>query len=102
MDFNTVLNNSGIPVLLAVICFYYSWKLIKMHDLASIRGKDAPKVKKPEEYAEKAGRLILIFGLAVVVNAVLVNFNTLIAMIEILAAVVWMFISWKRMYDHYE
>lgn len=102
MNFNTILNNSGIPVLLAVICFYYSWKLIKMHDLASIRGKDAPKVKKPDEYAETAGRLILIFGIAVVVNAVLVNFDTVIAMVEIIAAIIWMFVSWKRMYDRYE
>ena len=46
MDIDTVMSQAGIPILLAVIGFYYAWRLLYMKDLDCIRGKDKPPVRK--------------------------------------------------------
>jgi hypothetical protein len=104
MNIDTVMSQAGIPILLAVIGFYYAWRLLYMKDLDCIRGKNKPPVRKKihDEYAREAGRLILIFSCAVVVNAVLLFFNIYIAFAEILAATIYVFWKWRRMVAKYE
>ena len=95
---------SGIPILLAVIGFYYAWRLLYMKDLDCIRGKDKPPVRASihDEYAVSAGKKILIFSIGVVVNSLLLSVNIYIAFAEILAVVVWVLVSWKKMVEKYE
>ncbi len=95
---------SGVPILLAVVGFYYAWRLIYMKDLDCIRGKNKPKVRKSihDEYAVTAGKLILIFSIGVVINALLLQWNIYVAFAEIFAVVVWVILSWKKMVEKYE
>ena len=95
---------SGVPILLAVIGFYYAWRLLYMKDLECIRGKNKPKVRKSihDEYAVSAGKLILIFSIAVVINALLLQLNIYAAFAEIFVVTVWVFYSWKKMVEKYE
>ncbi|MBR4456880.1 MAG: hypothetical protein IKS32_11790 [Solobacterium sp.] len=104
MEMEQVMNQAGIPILLSVIGFYYAWRLLYMKDLECIRGKDKPPVRKKihDEYAREAGRLILIFSIGVVVNALLLFVNIYAALAEILAVTVYVFVSWRRMAAKYE
>lgn len=95
---------SGVPILLALVGFYYAWRLLYMKDLDCIRGKNKPKVRKSihDEYAAEAGKLILIFSIGVIVNALLLQWNIYAAFAEILIVVVWLILSWRKMVEKYE
>ena len=94
----------GIPLLLAVVGFYYAWRLLYMKDLDCIRGKDKPKVREAihDEYAVSAGKKLLIFSLGVVLNSLLLLWNMYVAFAEIVLVVIWVFVSWKKMVEKYE
>ena len=104
MDMEVIMSQAGIPIMLACVGFYYAWRLLYMKDLDCIRGKDKPPVRRKihDEYAREAGRLILIFSCAVVLNAVLLFFNIYIAFAEIVIAAVYLFWSWRKMVTKYE
>lgn len=63
MNMETIMSQAGIPIMLAMVGFYYAWRLLVMKDLDCIRGKDKPPVRKKihDEYAREAGKLILFF-----------------------------------------
>ncbi len=104
MSIETIMNHAGIPILLSLIGFYYAWRLLYMKDLECIRGKDKPPVRAKihDAYAKEAGTLILFFSAAVVVNALLLFVNIYVAFIEIFAASVYLFWSWRKMVAKYE
>ena len=104
LTLDSFMATSGIPILLSVIGFYYAWRLIYMKNLECIRGKDKPPVRKKihDEYAVEAGKKILIFSIAVVVNAILLWINMYAAFIEILVVSIWLFLSWRKMVEKYE
>ena len=104
MSIETIMSHAGIPLMLAAVGFYYAWRLLCMKDLDCIRGKDKPPVRKKvhDAYAAEAGKLILIFSCAVVVNAALLFVNIYIAFAEILAVTVYLFRAWRKMVAKYE
>ena len=102
MDTNAILEQSGIPLLLFVICMYYAWRLLALKDVESIRGKNKPPVKDPENYAKGAGKLIVFFGLSTLAMAVLVLFSVQIAFVQIVICTLILGVLWKRMNDRYE
>lgn len=102
MDTNAILEQSGIPLLLFVICMYYAWRLLALKDVESIRGKGKPPLKDPDHYAMGAGKLIVFFGLSTLVMAVLVLVNVQIALAQIIICTLIMGVLWKRMNDRYE
>ena len=104
MNVETVMNHAGIPVLLALVGFYYAWRLLYMKDLDCIRGKDKPPVRQKvhDAYAKEAGMLILFYSCAVVLNAILLFFNIYVAFAEIQIASVILFVRWRAMVTKYE
>ena len=102
MDTNTIMEQSGIPLLLFVICMYYAWRLLALKDVDSIRGKGKPPVKDPEKYAAGAGKLIIFFGLSTLLMAGLVLVNVQLALAEIVICTLILGVLWKRMNDRYE
>lgn len=96
-----ILEQAGIPLLLFVICMYYGIRLLILKDVSAIRSKDKPPVREEEGYAKAAGILILLFGAATFVMAVLVFVNVYAAFAEISVCTVLMAIAWKRLGERY-
>ena len=76
MTVDTIIEQAGIPLLLLVICVYYAIRLIVLHDSQAIRGKNKPPVKDEEAYCKAGGKLLLFFGAATFLMAILVFVNT--------------------------
>lgn len=96
-----ILEQAGIPLLLFVICMYYGIRLLVLQDVKGIRGKDQPPVKDEKAYAKEGGKLILFFGGATFVMAILTFVNMYVAVAEIVVCTVVMGVLWKRMNDKY-
>ncbi len=96
-----ILEQAGIPLLLFVICVYYGIRLLVLKDIAAIRPKDKPPVREEEGYVKAAGILILIYGAATLVMAVLIFVNVYAAFVQIAVCTVLMGAAWKRIADRY-
>ena len=68
---------------------------------ASEAGKDKPPVKDEEAYCKAGGKLMLFFGAATFLMAILVFVNVYVAVAEIIICTVILGILWKRMEDQY-
>ena len=101
MTVDTIIEQAGIPLLLLVICVYYAIRLIVLHDSQAIRGKNKPPVKAEEAYCKAGGKLLLFFGAATFLMAILVFVNVYVAVAEIIICTVILGILWKRMEDQY-
>ena len=71
MTVDAIIEQAGIPLLLLVICVYYAIRLIVLHDSQAIRGKHKPPVKDEEAYCKAGGKLLLFFGAATFLMAIL-------------------------------
>ena len=100
MTVDAIIEQAGIPLLLLVICVYYAIRLIVLHDSQAIRGKHKPPVKDEEAYCKAGGKLMLFFGAATFLMAILV-LNVYVAVAEIIICTVILGILWKRMEDQY-
>lgn len=80
---------------------FYGIRLLIVQDAASIKGKNKGPLKNEKEYAKAGGRLILFFGAATLLMAVLIFVNIYAAVIQILICTIIMGILWKRMSDKY-
>lgn len=96
-----IFERAGIPLLLFAICMYYGIRLLILKDISAIRSKDKPPVRQEERYAKAAGILILLFGGATFVMAVLIFVNLYAAFAEIAVCTVLMGIAWKRLEERY-
>ena len=115
MTVDAIIEQAGIPLLLLVICVYYAIRLIVLHDSQAIRGKNKPPVKDEEAYCKAVyvvgfrslrrcqpiGRMLLFFGAATFLMAILVFVNVYVAVAEIIICTVILGILWKRMEDQY-
>ena len=101
MDFNSILEQSGIPLLLFVICVYYAWRLLIMKEYSSVRGKDQDPPKDIEGYCKAAGLIIVFFGISTLVMAGLVLIDPVIGFVQILICTIIMVVLWKKMSDKY-
>jgi len=104
MDLNTFLEQSWIPILMCVICFYYAWRLLVKKDISCIRTKQMKPIKRKfqDEYCIRAGHIFLYYAFAVVLNIFLSFFQVYIALAEIILATIIMFYCWKKLKDSYE
>ena len=96
-----ILEQAGIPLLLFVICVYYGIRLLVLKDIAAIRPKDKPPVREEEGYVKAAGILILVYGAATLVMAVLIFVNVYAAFVQIAVCTVLMGAARKRIADRY-
>ncbi len=101
MNFSSILEQSGISILLFVICVYYAWRLLFMKDYASVRGKDQDPPKDIEGYCKAAGLIVIFFAVSTLVMAGLVLIDPIIGFVQILICTVIMVILWKKMSDKY-
>ncbi len=97
----TILEQVGIQLLIFVVCVYYGMRLLILHDVGSIRGKDKPPVKDEKAYAIASGKLILFFGAGTLGMAALTFVNIYVALAEIVLCTVIMAVLWKRMDKKY-
>lgn len=96
-----ILNQAGIPLLLFGICMFYGIKLLVGQNASDIRGKNKGPLKNEKEYAKAGGKLILFFGIATLLMAVLIFINVYAAVAEIVVCTIIMGVLWKRMNDKY-
>ncbi|MCI5872901.1 MAG: hypothetical protein PUJ55_14770 [Clostridiales bacterium] len=96
-----IIEQAGIPLLIFAVCVYYGMRLLILHDVSAIRGKDKPPVKDEKAYAMGSGKLILFFGAATLVMALLSFVNVYAAVAEIIVCTFIMGVLWKKMNDRY-
>ena len=101
MSVETFFEQAGIPLLIAAVCVYYGMRLLILHDVSAIRGKDKPPVKDEKAYAIGSGKLILFLGAGTLVMALLSFVNVYAALAEIVVCALIMGILWKKMNDRY-
>jgi 4-hydroxybenzoate polyprenyltransferase len=96
------LSQAMIPLLMVIILAYYAVRLLVLHDIDAIRGKDkSRKLKNEEMYAKEAGKLMLFLAVGSLVMAVLLYWNTVAAVVEVLIWIVIFGILWKKMDEKY-
>ena len=101
MNFNTILEQSGISILLFVICIYYAVRLLVMKDYQSVRGKDQDPPKDIDGYCKGAGLVIIFFAVSTLVMAGIVLISPVAGLIQILICTGIMVVLWKRVSDKY-
>ena len=103
MGNDSVLTGALMPLLMAGGLAYYAYRVLFLHDLSSLKGKDnlRKKCKNEEKYAQNAGKLMIFLSAACVVMSVLICFNTMAAFAELCISVVIFGILWKINHDKY-
>ena len=91
-----------IPILMLIVLAYYGARLLVLHDISAIRGKDKTKKLKDEErYATEAGKLMLFLAAGSLIMTVLLYFHVVAAVVQIVVWVVIFGILWKKMNERY-
>ena len=91
-----------IPILMLIVLAYYGARLLVLHDISAIRGKDQTKKLKDEErYATEAGKLMLFLAAGSLIMTVLLYFPVVAAVVQIVVGVVIFGILWKKMDERY-
>ena len=101
MNFNTVLQNSGISILLFVICAYYAFRLLVLKDYKAVRGREEKPPKDIDVYCRAAGLIVVFFAISTLVMAGLVLISPTAGLIQIVACTAVMVILWKKVTDKY-
>lgn len=101
MSLGVIFEQAGIPLLLFVICMYYGIRLIIMEDASSIRGKNKEPLRDEKAYAKEGGKLLIFYGVATLVMAILIFVNLYVAVGEIIVCTLILGVLWKRMNDKY-
>lgn len=101
MSMDVIFEQAGIPLLIFIVCVYYGLRLIILHDVGAIRGKDKPPVRDEVKYAVAAGKLILFLGAATLIMAILIFVNVYVALAEFVVCLLVMGFFWKRMEEKY-
>ena len=98
-----VLSQLGIPLILTVLLVYYAVRLLVFHDVEGIRPPGRPPVRKEvrEQYAREAGIVMLLFGAASLIMAVISLFLPLLGMLWILPCIALVFWRFKVIEDKY-
>lgn len=102
MQGESYLSMVVIPLLMVVVLGYYAMRLLVLHDISAIRGKDnTRKLKNEEMYAKGAGKLMLFLAAASLVMAVILYWSAIAAVVEICVCIVVFGILWKKMEEKY-
>ena len=95
------LADASSPLLLTVVLGYYSFRLLVLHDVEAIRGKNGKKLKDKEAYTREAGKLMAFLTFSSLVMAVLMYWSSTIAFAQLVACLVVFGLLWKRMNEKY-
>ncbi len=91
-----------IPILMLIILAYYGVRLLVLHDISAIRGKDQlGKLKDEERYAKEAGKLMLFLAAGSLIMTVLLYFQVIAAVVQIVVWIIVFGILWKKMDERY-
>ena len=91
-----------IPILMLIVLAYYGVRLLVLHDISAIRGKDQTgKLKDEERYAKEAGKLMLFLAAGSLVMTVLLYFQVIAAVVQIVVWIIVFGILWKKMDERY-
>ena len=104
MTFMEYINAAWVSMLLAAMCFYYSWLLLKYNDIDKVRlkGSKALSKNKRKPYAEADGKILLGMGIGFTIVSILrYFFSTISVVLSILLFIVFI-VLWKKVYDTYE
>lgn len=96
-----IINQAGIPLLLAAACIIYGIYLLIVQDASGISGKYKGPLKNEKEYARSGGRLILFFGIGTLIMSILLFVNVYAAVGEIIFCTLVLGVLWKKMSDKY-
>lgn len=92
---NDILQVAGIPILTALACFYFAFRLLVFKDTDSIRGNMNRELKDKEGYTRMAGSLLIVFGLCSCIMAALLFVDRTAAVIEITLSLVIVMVLWS-------
>lgn len=102
MTVDTIIEQAGIPLLLLVICVCLAMPADRFAlTVRRSAGKISRRLKDEEAYCKAGGKLLLFFGAATFLMAILVFVNVYVAVAEIIICTVILGILWKRMEDQY-
>ncbi len=101
MDFQTIINQMGIELLVFAICMYFGIKLIITRDVTILKKDDPESIKHPREYTLYAGLIIIFLGVSALAMGIVSFFNPKIALAVIIIAVIGMGIMWKFLFEKY-
>ncbi len=96
-----ILQLAGIPILTAVVCIFFSIKLLVFKDTDSIRGNMDRKLKDKDNYARYAGLLLLLFGICSLIMAALLFVNMTAALVQIAICVLITALLWRKVEENY-
>ncbi len=104
MSLTEYINASWVVLLIAAMCFWYSYVLLGRKDIDKIRLKGSKPVPKSKRvaYANEAGRIMLGTAISALIIAVIRYFNQPISFILMVILFVAFIILWKKTYDKYE
>lgn len=95
------LSEALIPLLMTIILGYYSFRLLILHDIEAIRGKERKKLKNEEKYAQEAGKLMMFLAAGSLIMAILIHYNSIAAFAVIVIFLIIFGILWKKMDQKY-
>ena len=101
MNFQEIINQMGIELLVFAICMYFGIRLIITRDPKILKKDDPESIKHPREYTLYGGLIILFLGLSAIAMGIVSFFNPTAAVVLIVIAVVIMAIGWKIIYEKY-
>jgi uncharacterized membrane protein YfcA len=104
MTFTEYINAAWVSLLLAAMCLYYAWILLKNNDIDKVRlkGSKALPKQKRKPYAEADGKILLGMGIGFLIVSILRYFNATVSVILSIALFITFIILWKKVYDTYE
>ena len=99
--FAQILEHSGVSVLIGLISLYFAYRVMVLKDVKGVLGKNKPEPKDKEGFCRDTGKLILIFAAGSFLMAVLELFNPTVALLQMAAWIVIIFVLWKKVNDKY-
>ena len=99
--FAQILEHSGVSVLIGLISLYFAYRVMVLKDVKGVLGKNKPEPKDKEGFRRDTGKLILFFAAGSFLMAVLELFNPTVALLQMAAWIVIIFVLWKKVNDKY-
>lgn len=95
------LADASIPLLLTVVLGYYSFRLLILHDVEAIRGKNGKKLKDKEAYTREAGKLLAFLTGSSLLMAIIMYWSSTVAFGQLVVCLLIFGFLWKKMNEKY-
>lgn len=96
-----IFKNSGVSILIGVISLYFAYRVMVQKDVNAVLGKNKPEPKDKDGFCRDTGKLILFFAAGSFLMAILELVNPTIALLQMAAWIVIIFVLWKKVNDKY-